>query len=430
MNKILTLFVLFLLNLILIQNKFLDQSLFAQIEEDLIFTIDNDNETSLKEAMEIVNEKRGLIIINTPLITLRNHKKLQLTGLSNSGILGIKQQNGEYPIIYLDTQIIDNMMPSPKFFSGIELYGANKFLKNIIVENSIGSGIYIKGKNNTLDHIFTRYNRYAGIQIDVEADNNILKNCYSYRNICNAIYANGGFGFHINGAKNILLENCVAFDNARSGFNSIPSSQSNDITFSHCSSWNNGNIDVFTGEFDFNNGKPLDKRLWTIKRIIENNEEFEKNYQNKIFNFTSEFEKKFFSDTELQSSKIGFEIEETDKSKITIDYCVSFDNKIGIFMKTCLNCNLSISNLASFNNFQNYENPNSILEEWVNNWVWNGRVYDTIYSGYDLKYPRDTQNINKLFYQIRDRIVDSLFENKIPDSVTFDIGIRGLKNNN
>ena len=321
-------------------------------------------------------------------------------------------------------------MPSPKFFSGIELYGANKFLKNIIVENSIGSGIYIKGKNNTLDHIVTRYNRYAGIQIDVEADNNILKNCYSYRNICNAIYANGGFGFHINGAKNILLENCVAFDNARSGFNSIPSSQSNDITFSHCSSWNNGNIDVFTGEFDFNNGKPLDKKLWTIKRIIENNEEFEKNYQNKIFNFTSEFEKKLFSDTELQSSKIGFEIEETDKSKITIDYCVSFDNKIGIFMKTCLNCNLSISNLASFNNFQNYENPNSILEEWVNNWVWNGRVYDTIYSGYDLKYPRDTQNINKLFYQIRDRIVDSLFENKIPDSVTFDIGIRGLKNNN
>ena len=309
MNKILTLFVLFLLNLILIQNKFLDQSLFAQIEEDLIFTIDNDNETSLKEAMEIVNEKGGLIIINTPLITLRNHKKLQLTGLSNSGILGIKQQNGEYHIIYLDTQIIDNMMPSPKFFSGIELYGANKFLKNIIVENSIGSGIYIKGKNNTLDHIVTRYNRYAGIQIDVQADNNILKNCYSYRNICNAIYANGGFGFHINGAKNILLENCVAFDNARSGFNSIPSSQSNDITFSHCSSWNNGNIDVFTGEFDFNNGKPLDKRLWTIKRIIENNEEFEKNYQNKIFNFTSEFEKKFFSDTELQSSKIGFEID-------------------------------------------------------------------------------------------------------------------------
>ena len=89
--------------------------MFAQIEEDLIFTIDNDNETSLKEAMEIVNEKGGLIIINTPLITLRNHKKLQLTGLSNSGILGIKQQNGEYPIIYLDTQIIDNMMPSPKF---------------------------------------------------------------------------------------------------------------------------------------------------------------------------------------------------------------------------------------------------------------------------------------------------------------------------
>ena len=76
MNKILTLFVLFLLNLILIQNKFLDQSLFAQIEEDLIFTIDNDNETSLKETMEIVNEKGGLIIINTPLITLRNHKKL------------------------------------------------------------------------------------------------------------------------------------------------------------------------------------------------------------------------------------------------------------------------------------------------------------------------------------------------------------------
>jgi len=176
-------------------------------------------------------------------------------------------------------------------------------LKNIIVENSIDSGIYIKGKNNTLDHIVTRYNRYAGIQIDVEADNNILKNCYSYRNISMLFMQMMVFDFHINGAKNILLENCVAFDNVRSGFNSMPSSQSNDITFSHCSSWNNGNIDVFTGEFDFNNGKPLDKRLWTIKMIIENND------KNKIFNFTSEFEKKFFSDTELQSSKIGFEID-------------------------------------------------------------------------------------------------------------------------
>ena len=46
-------------------------------------------------------------------------------------------------------------------------------------------------------------------------------------------------------------------------------------------------MDVFSGKYDFDNGNPLDKKLWTIQKILKSNKDFENNYNNNIFNLDS-----------------------------------------------------------------------------------------------------------------------------------------------
>ena len=53
------------------------------------------------------------------------------------------------------------------------------------------------------------------------------------------------------------------------------------LTYSHSASWNNGNINIFSTKYDFNNRKTLDKNMWTIQQIMKSDENFEKNYKNK-----------------------------------------------------------------------------------------------------------------------------------------------------
>ena len=47
------------------------------------------------------------------------------------------------------------------------------------------------------------------------------------------------------------------------------------VIYFHSACWNNGNVDVFTGKYDYDNGKPLDKNMSTIQQIIESVENFE-----------------------------------------------------------------------------------------------------------------------------------------------------------
>ena len=48
-----------------------------------------------------------------------------------------------------------------------------------------------------------------------------------------------------------------------------------DISYLHSGSWNNGNINIYTGRYDYNNWNPLDKNLWNINKIIASIPKFE-----------------------------------------------------------------------------------------------------------------------------------------------------------
>ncbi len=84
-----------------------------------------------------------------------------------------------------------------------------------------------------------------------------------------------GFSHHL-GATNNIYSYCFAWDNSNNGFHSYVYGEnevnSTDITYLHSASWNNGGFEVFIGKYDYDNGKPLDKNLYTIQEIMKSDE--------------------------------------------------------------------------------------------------------------------------------------------------------------
>ena len=154
-----------------LNNKFLS---FTDDEE--IATITSDNENEFADAIEILNEKGGTIYIDTSVINLVERKIILIGGQLPGGIIGIRQPNGDYPRI--------NFIKKEGFselFSGFNVYGSNKFIEYIIIENTPNFGFSIAGNNNIFDHVVSRYNYGSGFA--VFGDFNTFNYCYSYRNL-------------------------------------------------------------------------------------------------------------------------------------------------------------------------------------------------------------------------------------------------------
>ena len=199
------------------------------VDDDEIVTITTDDEFQLVDAIEELNEKGGTIYIDTPVINMYKTTSVTLGGRFPGGIIGIRQSNGEYPRINFQENYRDEL-----FFSGINIYGSNKFIEYMIIENSLSYGITVIGDSNILDHVISRQN-----------------NVFNY---------------------------CFAWDNSNVGFNYVRIFNSSELSYLHSGSWNNGNIHVFTGKYDYDNGDPLDKNLWTIQEIIQSDPNFVSNY--------------------------------------------------------------------------------------------------------------------------------------------------------
>ena len=191
--------------------KKLENEFISFTDDEEIITITSDDETEFVNAIDELNAKGGTIYIDTPIISLYKRSIINLDGLLPGGIIGIRQSNGEYPRIdFLNKN-------NPQLFSGINIYGSNKFLEYIIIENAPDNGVSIVGDNNILDHVISRYNYGAGFAIF--GDFNTLNYCYSYRNCDANINSVTSDGFKIIGEINNIFNYCFAWDNANSGFN-------------------------------------------------------------------------------------------------------------------------------------------------------------------------------------------------------------------
>ena len=395
-------------------------------DEEAIATITSDNENELAEAISILNNSGGTIYIDTPVINIEK-TVITLTGEFPGGIIGKRQSSGEYPRI--------NFSKTNAADGGIVIFGDNKFLEYIIVEGSFVFGINVFGNNNGFDHVISRYNSYSGFI--VSGDFNTFDYCYSYRNCDTEVSVVNSDGFKISSEINTVFNYCFAWDNGNSGFNYVRELNSTDLSYLHSGSWNNGNVNIFTGRYDFDQGKPLDRNLRHIQKIIESDPGFVTNYYNRIYNINNA-KIDDYSVTQwsvLVGPKMdgdGFTFGNNNSSQsIEVQrnsfYNVVFDQKTGGFVDHYIHrYNAYITDCVSFNNGINYKLPYYRLSKWSNNWSWNANNKDQLNGDVKAKIPANTDRAYKNFYSVRDVIIQSMDANTFPDKINFDKAIISL----
>ena len=356
---------------------------------------------------------------------------MELKGEIPGGIIGIKQKNGEYPRInYEEARNIGS-------FYTLNIYGSNKYLKYLIFENSPVHGIKVSGKYHFFDHIITRYNQYAGIYISNIADSNVFNHCYSYRN-CD-IKGNGlnGDGFYSYGATNNIFKYCYSWDNSNNGF-SISSHElkSSSLTFSHSACWNNGNSDIFSGKYDYDNGNGLDKNMLTIQQLITSDENYENNYNKKQFNIENckidgKSANNWIFSTGQRTKGNGFQFgfastPEPSTIQRKAELSVAFDHKSkGFDNNYSKKYQGYFTNCASFNNKINYQLPYN-FDKWENNWAWSAKEADQKEMEQTIKTPIKISAAQNLFYSVRNQIIKAVYSNTFPDNINFDSSIKNL----
>ena len=426
-------FLIFIFNLI--SCKFLEKNLVASEEIDTIVTITKDDESALNEAIKILNKKGGIIYINTPVINLSSKYPIKISGTAAGGIIGMEQSNGEYPIFDLTNARNENTKQC-----GIEISGSNKFVKYLIIENASNKGIWITGTKNTIDHIISRYNDASGIQVSHGAESNTINYCWVYRNCDVKGFGGGADGFSPKlNAKDTIFNYCYAWDNSDDGWDAFDKEGdvTNSIIMTHSACWNNGNVDVFTGKYDYENGIELDKKMLSIQQLMKSDKNFEENYKNKKFSIDNgkiagidakEWVDKATEEMNGNGFKLGSAITLKSPEIVRVaDYCVVFDHKKkGFDNNNSQNCTGAFTNCVSFNNNINYMLPYTFTK-WSNNWSWNALKAEQKSMDEILLKPSNPDSAIREFYSVRDEIIKTVKANKFPDNINFDKVIKGLK---
>ena len=435
LNKnFLSIFLLFLITLDSVPCKFLKSNFISLAETDAIATITKDSESELLDAVKKLNSSGGTIYINTPVINISTTSTIKLTGTTAGGIVGMKLSDGTYP--RLDFTKARNAGSTAR---GITISGANQFIKYLIIENSGDNGIWINGQKNTIDHVIARYNNDSGIQLSDGAADNTINYCYSYRNCDVNNYGANADGFAPKlGASGTVFNYCFAWDNSDDGWDSYDYEGDNSatVTYKHSACWNNGNPNVFTGKYDYDSGKPLDKNMWAVQQLMDSDSNFESNYKNKKFSVdngkiagvkASEWLSQAQGAMNGNGFKFGSKTTPQSESVIrTAEYSVAFDHKSkGFDNNNSQKCSGYFSNCVSFNNKINYQLPYN-FKKWENMWSWGATSKEQNSMSQTLKTPSNTNTAQKNFYSVRDNIIKAVYANTFPDNINFDEAIKKL----
>ena len=191
-----------------------------------------------------------------------------------------------------------------------------------------------------------------------------------------------------------------------------------------CSSWNNGNINVFTGKYDFDLGNILDKNLWTIQEIIKSYPQFATNFYNRQFYLDNTkldgiSTKELIAKVEPKMEGNGFTFANKNNSQITdikiyVYSNIAFDNKNGGFIYFNHKCKIIMINCVAFNNYINYKLSYTFVR-WRNNFGWLSTDSEQL-NKLDTLTPSNSDKINKMVYSTRDNIVKSISQNIFPFS--------------
>lgn len=210
--------------------------------------------------------------------------KLDLSN-ANVEIYGLNNDDGTAAVLDF-APFRDSLKSSGSGGTGIYISGNHYTFRNIIIQNAGDCGVRITGSGSgycTFEGVVVRYNNNSGISVTNGGAYNTFRYVDSYRN-GDLVQKNGadadGFSVKLNAGAANNFYNCRAWENSDDGWDSYDRGTPyiGSVEYIECLAWNNGNPYVFTGEYDYYHGQPLDKNLVYVQAVLASNPDFEAQY--------------------------------------------------------------------------------------------------------------------------------------------------------
>ena len=358
-------------------------------------------------------------------------------------IIGVQNSDGSYPVLDFNSFLQSYIGKATSDSAvGIRISGSYYTIKNLIVQKAPDNGIQIKGTSaghNTVSNVVTRYNNDAGLQITAGAYSNKIEYVSSYRN-CDVYTLGGnadGFAPKLGAGAGNSFYCCYAWDNSDDGWDSFDKSGdvTPDITYTQCACWNNGNPDVFTGKYDYDNGNALDTNLLLVQLIMKKDSSFASNYANKKFSLpTSNFivtnvgtiSISSWTGSNYDGNPNGFKMGSaysTSSATRVFSHCLAFDNAKKGFDNNNSSVTGSFSNCVAFDNGYNYYIQPLSIKTWTNIYGFSGASSDKLPSGKSVTTPSSSNQstIRSKVNSTKNSIISTCKSNGIPGAVYFNI---------
>lgn len=371
------------------------------------------------------------------------------TANANVSIIGIIGNDGKLP--RLDFSSAGKIGGKA---TGIYIKGSYYNLKNLIVENAPNCGMRITGSGSghcNLENCVFRYNGNCGASVTYGGEYNTFRNCYSYRNcdLNNGGSDADGFGVKLTPGKGNTFYGCMAWENGDDGWDSY--AMPYDLSYEECACWNNGNPKAFTGELDFEEGNPLDKKLVAVQAILAKYPDFEDRYNEALANGTdlqwpTDVSVSFASGSKtIASIKSGWggnpngfkygsyatnhengQVEATAYRKIK--NCLSFNHGGKGFDQNNCYASFDLENTVAFDNGGTNGKPNYMMGRMtclscVNAVGFKGYVSDELPENMTVTTPDEARQaeIRSIVAKTRNNVLDHVYNDITPGEILFDI---------
>ena len=392
----------------------------------------------------------GTVYVNAKTIDCTSQLALKSTKGNPVKIVGVQQNDGTYPSLDFTSfrnSSIGSAGPSLKASTdsnvGVRISGSYYTLENLIIEKAGDNGIQIKGANanyNTVNNCIVRYNNDAGVQITGGASYNTMRFVYSYRN-CDVYTLGGnadGFAPKLGAQTGNTFYGCYAWENSDDGWDSFDKTTSGytkDLSYEECACWNNGNPDIFTGKYDYENGNALDTNLYLVELISKQDKNFVSNYNKGNFSLPTDsfintsagkINLSSWTGSNYDGNPNGFKFGSayTDKNSLrTVKNCLSFGHGRKGFDNNNSTVKASFENCVSFDNGYNYYFPTFSVSKASDMLGFNGKSKDKVPSSVSVTTPTDSaqSSIRSKVEATRKSIVSQCNNNVIPGEVYFNI---------
>lgn len=362
---------------------------------------------------------------------------------ANVEIVGVKNSDGTYPVLdfsafrsnYIGKSTSDSQ-------AGIRITGSQYTIKNLIIEKAPDNGIQIKGSsagNNKVSNCIVRYNNDAGLQITSGAYSNTIEYVYSYRN-CDVYTLGGnadGFAPKLAAGRGNTFYACYAWDNSDDGWDSYDKADglTYDLTYTECACWNNGNPNVFTGKYDFDNGKPLDTNMLLVELICNKSSTFANDYSRGTFSLPTDnfiassagtISLSSWAGSSYSGNPNGFKMGSAETTGVctrTFKNCLTFGHSKKGFDNNNSSVTGHFTNTVAFDNGYNYYVSPLTIKTFSNGISFSGGSGDKLPGGVSTMVPASSvqSSIRNTVKNTSESIMNACKNNKIPGNLYFDI---------